>query len=69
MRRITITPEIEALADVYKNCMLYKTPHNGVVSRACSNLRFLGNGLQNGSIIPLTEGVRSGKFWAYSRRV
>jgi hypothetical protein len=66
MRRITITPEIEALADAYKKCMLYKTPHNGVVSRACSNLRFLGNCLQNGSIIPLTEGVR---YVEYIRKI
>lgn len=66
MRRITITPEIEALADTYKKCMLYKTPHNGVVSRACSNLRFLENCLQNGSIVPLTEGVR---YTEYIRKI
>lgn len=66
MRRITITPEIEALADAYKKSMLYKTPHNGVVSRACSNLRFLENCLQNGSIVPLTEGVR---YTEYIRKI
>ena len=55
MRRMTITPEIEALAEEYKERLLYKTPKNSVVSRACSNLKFLRDKINEGGIEPLQD--------------
>ena len=68
MRRITITPEIEALADQFKVQMLYKSPddHDGAVSKACANLKYLREKLDGGDIVPTVGGVDYG---AYIQRI
>lgn len=68
MRRITITPEIEALSEQFKVQLLYKSPddHDGVVSRACANLKYLREKIDSGDIVPTVAGV---DYVAYIQRI
>ncbi len=58
MRRITITPEIDALAETYKKCMLYKDLHNGVISIACKNLQLIQERIISHKYKPANKGLR-----------
>lgn len=68
MRRITITPEIEALADQFKVQMLYKSPddHDGAVSKVCANLKYLREKLDSGDIVPMVGDV---DYDSYIKRI
>lgn len=53
MKRITITPTIDALADDYRKEMLYKQPKGDIISSACKRLNQLIIEIKNEWLVPL----------------